>query len=345
MKDLKNKEVIAGLIIIIILGSIALFLLIRREIDGGTFRQSAKQQEKEAYKESISVKEEKEDSFFISDDGVREKNESEKSAETVTVSNTTEDEKNSNEKKRYTLYTILGSEKYQAKSMKQRKTEDGQLEELYQYWDAYQLDAVGEIIRLDRVRKIVEELEGKDIYYYYGSTDSLGRASGKGLAVYADYSFYFGEWKEGLRDGKGMWIQPAVYDDNNKYADLGLLEHNYNGEWKKDLPNGEGQEHFSYDYDILKEDYLAYGFAIANVLGEFKDGYYHGEMYVMTADEAGRTTDWSGICEYGEWKAIMEGSTTDAIWQSYETDEQGNYFYHYVFPKENKGYGIHGLMK
>ena len=345
MKELKNKEVIAGLILIIILGCIALFLLIKREMDDtpATILTNKGQEKEEILPKDEEEK--KEPSLFGNEEVIKEETAVQNKDETAAKEEPDSREQKKDDKKRYNLYTILGDESYKARNMKVRKTEDGQLEELYRYWDSYQLDAVGDIIRLDRIRKIVDELENKDSFYYYGSTDSLGRPSGKGLAVYADHSFYFGSWREGLREGKGMWIQPAIYEEENKNANLGLVEHSYNGDWKKDLPNGEGQEHFSYNYSLLKEDYLSYGFAIANVLGGFRDGYYHGEMYVMTTDEGGKTKDWRGRCDSGSWDIIMEGSTTDAIWQSYEADEQGNYSYHFVFPAENEGYGIHGLMK
>lgn len=342
MNEFKNKEVIIGFIVIIILGVIALSLLIKKGFndkpESGTYTENE-------VTESVleEPKEEKEEDFItdVADEIAEEASTSELSPEELESIRKEEEIKN----RRYTLYTILEEEKYIPRTMKTRTAEDGQMKELYEYWDSYQLDAVAELVRLERLQKVSEELKGSDSFYYYGSTDHLGRPSGKGLAIYENNNYYFGDWKEGLRDGKGMWLQVAIYGEENKYANLGVIEHSYNGAWKKDLPNGEGQEHFSYDYDVLKEDYMAYGFGIANVLGNFTDGYYHGEMYIMTVDEHGTTTDWSGTCNMGVWDPIIEGNTTDAVWESYEKDEQGNPLHHFIFPKENEGYGIHGLMK
>ena len=341
MKEFKNLEVIIGFIIIVILGVIALFLLIRREVKKEPSL-PVEQVQMEERANDVAAKEES--SPVQENEKKEEKVTKEPVLEKVSEAANPQEEKK-DERKRYTLYSVLKEKKYQPKTMKQRTTEDGQMEELYEYWDEYRLDAVADLVRLERIQKISQELEGSNKYYYYGSTDHLGRPLGKGLAIYEDNTFYFGEWKDGLREGKGMWLQVAIYTEENKNANLGLIEHSYNGQWKKDLPNGEGQEHFSYDYEVLKEDYLSYGFCLANVLGTFKDGYYDGEMYIMTVDERGNTTDWLGNCSKGVWEPFMTGNTTDAVWESYEKDEQGNSSYHYLYPKENEGYGIYGLMK
>lgn len=357
-KELKDKEVIIGLIIIIVLGVIALSLLIRREI----------QHQK---KVPIVVEENSEvsEGFFETDveegtvvtevtgqtvveEIVQEETTGENDAEEEVVlaniqvvTQETGKQISDNNKSEIGLYDILGDEKYVYYSLTERKQDDGQLKELFEYWDAYKLDAVADLVRLERLQKVSEELKGTRNYYYYGSVDRLGRPSGKGLAIYADNTYYCGEWKDGLRHGKGMWLEVAIYTEDNKNYNLGVIEHSYNGQWSKDLPNGEGQEHFSYDYNILKTESIKNDKCIANVIGEFKDGYYNGEMYIMTVDAAGNTTDWSGNCKEGVWKPIAVGSHTDSVWESYEKDASGNPMFHYLYPKDNKNYGIMGLKK
>lgn len=353
-KNLKDKEIIIGLIIIIVLGSIALFLLIRREIS--------------YYKEMPIIKEAvlEENSEYLEDEGTaKEENlqvtevaatevveaEVKNEAEELLIDNvqivteTTKEEIVVESKEEIGLYDILGEEKYQTTALVERKQEDNQLKELYEYWDAYKLDAVAELVRLERLQKVSEELKGTNKYYYYGSVDRIGRPSGNGLAVYADNTYYCGEWKEGLRHGKGMWMQVVIYTEENKAMNKGVIEHSYNGQWSKDLPNGEGQEHFSYDYDVLSAEDTQNNECIANVIGGFKDGYYHGEMYIMTTDKMNNTKDWSGICKNGIWESIVKGNTTEAVWQAYEKDAGGNTEYHYIFPKDNQNYGIIGLKK
>ena len=350
LKEIKDKEVIIGLVLIIILGSIALTLLVRREVKNRQIvPEAAAEESMEIPEEAVSVFEIEETTVVVEEpveEVVEEKEETTLSLANVQVVT----EKNSQDlakaaSKKVGLYDVLGKEKYTSATLTERKQEDNQLKELYEYWDAYKLDAVADLVRLERLQKVSKELEGKNKFYYYGSVDRLGRPSGKGLAVYEDNTYYFGDWKEGMRHGKGMWLEVAIYTEENQANNLGLIEHSYNGEWSKDLPNGQGQEHFSYNYDILSEETLDGIKCISNVIGGFKNGYYHGEMYIMTVDEKGNTKDWAGICQEGAWEPFQIGHTSDSVWESYEEDEQGNHQYHYLLPKENHNYGIIGLKK
>lgn len=360
MKEWKNKDVVIGLIVVIILGLIALFLLIRREVrSNSVIQESVTEESTELFSDDDTVREE--ESIFAEEVIVEEKVKEETDLETMTedkisegvsqsqnvtgVQNVGKNSAGSTEKGKVDLYAVLGEEKYKGTTLIERKKDDGQLKELYEYWEAYKLNAVGDLIRLERFREISEELQNSNKFYYYGTTDALGRPNGKGLAVYADNTYYYGDWKDGMRHGKGMWLEVAIYTEENQQQNLGLIEHSYNGQWSKDLPNGEGQEHFSYDYSILKEEYIEDNGIIANVLGGFKDGYYHGEMYVMTADEEGNTLDWIGNCENGVWEILEKGTTTDAVWQSYQYDGTEEFRYHYLYPVNNNNWGIRGLKK
>lgn len=350
MKEWKNKEIVIGLIIIIILGMIALFLLVRRET-----RNHSKESVESVVQETVESAEQEETGAVlaeeISENKTGEETETfkadEKQEEVVTgiqvLPHEKQEDAKEKEKKKIGLYDILGGESYVASTLTERKQEDNQLKELYEYWDAYKLDAVAEVVRLERLQKVSSQLEGTNKYYYYGSVDRLGRPSGKGLAVYGNNTYYFGEWKEGLRSGKGMWLEVAIYADDS--LNLGLLEHSYNGQWSKDLPNGEGQEHFSYDYSLLKEESFEKEKCIANVIGNFKDGYYNGEMYIMTVDAEGNSTDWGGTCKEGSWSVVEKGYTYDTIWVSYEKDEQGNSQSYAILPEENLDWGVRGLKK
>ena len=169
-KELKDKEVIIGLIIIIVLGVIALSLLIRREI-------------KYQKKEPIAIEENSEvsEGFFKKDvekdtvvtevtsqtvveETVQEEAAGESDAEEeVALANirvvTQETGKQiaDNNKSEIGLYDILGEEKYVYYSLTERKQDDGQLKELFEYWDAYKLDAVADLVRLERLQKISED--------------------------------------------------------------------------------------------------------------------------------------------------------------------------------------------
>ena len=358
MKEWKNKEVIAGLIVIIILGLIALFLLFKREV--GNFQRIENQQvektaeeffEEESWEdrevaeaEQVTKEEDAEEDTTMSvTNGTKESTESTQVTAVKKITDSREGDKENS--KQQNLYAVLGNEKYTGPVMTERKKDDGQLKELAQYWEDYKLNAVGDLIRLERYQKISEELKGSNKFYYYGSVDPLGRPEGKGLAVYEDNTYYYGEWKEGLRHGKGMWLEIMISMEEYQTENQKIIEHSYNGQWSKDLPNGEGQEHFEYDYQWIEKEMLPNGKAIVNVIGTFKNGYYHGEMYIMSADEEGNTTDWMGNCNQGVWDVMEEGNITDAVWQPYEYEEYEEWQYHYIYPENNTDWGIYGLKK
>lgn len=222
-----------------------------------------------------------------------------------------------------------------------------QLPELYACWDAYELDAVTDLINLERVKKITNSLKKSNDFYYYGDTDRDGNPEGKGLAVYADNTYYFGSWKKGLRSGEGMWIR--LFPDKNGVVNgiTGVTWHQYSGMWSNDYPNGQGQENIQYDPEVLdvnKEDYV-----IQNAIGGFKNGFYDGEMYIMVNDGDGTTTDWYGTAKEGVFTYIGDKkgyAGKRAIWKAgdgYDTGEEDNC--RWILPKENSDYGIAGLKK
>lgn len=342
MKDFKNKEIILGAVVIGILSVIALSLIVKRELDSKSYKtqvKSAPTAEQFSSIETVedSVEMEEEDSADTI--SVREQMSDSIAADTVTVQKNNAAAIKTKEKNANQLYRILGRDTYQPYTMVERKEEDGQMAELFSYWDAYKLQAVSDLIHLDRVRAISEELKGTSHYYYYGGLDKLGRPNGKGLAIYPDDTYYCGEFKDGLRHGAGMWLQVAFYEKNEEKLNLGLIEHMYNGEWSKDLPNGEGQEHFEYDYSILNEK----GDTITNVIGTFKNGLYHGDMYIMTANNNGNTTDWYGTCENGSWVPMSELSPAKmyAIWYADEDNER----YQYMQASQNIMQGVLGMKR
>ena len=337
MKELKSKEVIIGLIIIIILGIIAIFLLIRREKREIAVKENTAT---ESTREEDWAGEEKESTDEGENDQSDEQMSSSQQNENKNILKVETTQESVLPKEEAKLYTILGQENYQSYTLVERKTDDGQLKELFEYWDAYKMEAVNDLLRLERIKKISAELNGTNKFYYYGALDSLGRPHGRGLAVYGNNTYYCGDWKEGLRSGQGMWLQVAIYDEENEELNLGVLEHMYNGRWNKDLPNGQGQEHFSYDYTILDvEDKI-----IANVIGNFKDGYYNGEMYIMSTDSQGNKKDWDGVCKKGVWDILLEGNTTKGVWRSTEMNQE-DYEYYFMFPQDNVNQGIYGLKK
>jgi hypothetical protein len=241
------------------------------------------------------------------------------------------------------------NEFYVKAGCKEIRNNDNQMAELFGYWDDYHLEAVGDLIRLERVRMLTKELSGSGEYYYYGETDANNVPNGKGLAIYENDTYYFGEWNKGLRSGSGMWLR--IYPDT-KTAKVGsytgVMEHMYNGQFKNDLPNGNGQEHYTYQTDQITGE-----LTIANVVGSFKNGYYDGELYIMTIDNKGVSYDWFATGLSGCFKPCVENkvSTTNKkpVWKKgddndHSTDENDDGF-HWMTDKENANWGIYSLKK
>ena len=122
MKEFKNLEVIIGFIVIVILGAIALFLVIRREIKRQPSVLPNQSQEITMEEEQDSEEESLEEENLISQENGQEEIEEvskEQVLEKISSEKKPQQEKK-DEKKRYTLYSILKDEKYQSKTMKQR---------------------------------------------------------------------------------------------------------------------------------------------------------------------------------------------------------------------------------
>ncbi len=171
-----------------------------------------------------------------------------------------------------------------------------QMKEMYTYWADGNTEAVRDLAHLERFEVMSYSLQGSNDFFYYGDTTGDGLPNGKGLAVYANNQYYFGDWSEGVRSGQGTWI--SFYPNYSQYV---VKEHMYSGEWASDLPNGQGQEHYDYvsEYMNDKDIYLQ------NVIGGFKDGYYNGDMYIIIVDKNGDTTEWDGKCNAGTWEQVL----------------------------------------
>lgn len=341
MKDIKNKEIIIGLIALIVLSIVAIFLIVKREFP------------KNESKKNVAVEElQIEEAFEDEDAAVDKEQEADKASTPAKLS--LEEEKDEEDKESVAVAEAKANLAIYPKEPNEYHTEPKykeytgdemwQLEEIYAYWDEYKLEAVDDLIHLPRVRTLTNELEGTNAFYYYGAKDSKGNPHGKGIAVYEGNAYYFGEWKNGKRSGDGMYWK--IYPDKTGSLNgvPGVIEHIYNGSWLNDYPNGEGQEHVTYDCDIMDGDYV-----INNVIGNFEDGYYDGELYIMTIEGENHTTDWEAEAERGVFDYIdktYSASGRRKVWKLMkESESKGEDNFAWIFEKENTDYGVFGLKK
>ncbi len=341
MKDLKNKDVIIGLVVLIILCMIAIVLIIKREFPEEVNKEmdAAPIVMEEAAQIDVSADGNTSDGYDVEEMERQETFEKETGIKTEEELLIEQDKLDS---------LALGNSTLQAKEFaeppvyKEYTGEDmWQLEELYAYWKDYQLEAVDDLIRLPRVRTMTNELSDTSRFYYYGEKNTDGLPHGSGLAVYADNAYYCGEWKNGKRHGNGMWLQ--IFPDKTVVINgvPGVTEHSYNGQWQNDYPNGEGQEHISYNEEEMDGEYV-----ITNVIGGFKDGYYNGSLYIMAFDKDGGTTDWEAAAKKGAFNYYHErynASGECPVWKEMKESEEDAF--RWLDEPENVNWGIFGLKK
>lgn len=182
-----------------------------------------------------------------------------------------------------------------------------QLKEMMAYWADNNQKALDDLANLERFMAMSWSLRGTNDCYYYGDKDANGLPNGRGIAVYRDNQYYYGDWKNGLRSGNGTWIHYHIHADKNK-TDF-YTYHQYTGGWRDDLPSGEGSEHYEYDTTLLKEG-IGYD---TNLVGSYLGGMIHGDFFITNLYSDGTIKEWNAKAENGAW-----------IYQSETKDKKGN---------------------
>lgn len=215
-----------------------------------------------------------------------------------------------------------------------RKTNTQMLEEMMEYWEKDNVEAVEDLGRLAHYRAMSASLKSPAYFYYHGDRNGQGRPEGMGIAVYGEDQYYYGEWKDGLRSGRGMWLKLYCQDTASESLDPVLVTHSYEGAWLNNLPNGEGQEH--YDLDIGRA--VSENRYFQNVIGNFKDGLYHGDMYINTLNTAGNVQEWRGEVKDGVFQTL-EGRDQEGR-APICRDVQNPDSHMWIHPLENKDQGL-----
>lgn len=339
MKDIKKKQIMIELIVLICLSVVAMVLIVQREIKKADVKNPTPMAKTE---KSMDVNMVAEAEDAANEEPVEEAAEEvleEAHVEPIVL----EDGLSASVVKNAAEKRVLESDAFFTRGkLVKAEEEEWQMAEISGYWDAYKLDAVADLIRLERVRILTNNLDGTNHYYYYGDLNSNGEPEGKGLSIYANNAYYYGEWKAGVRSGRGMWIQ--FYDHPIEInGNKGIIEQSYNGMWENDYPNGQGQLHVDYDTTTLTEEPV-----IANVIGGFADGYCHGEMYVMAITATRAQVDWMAEAEYGVFKPLEPTPNAQGeypVWERLSSIIDGEELIEYMSPEENSGFGIYGLLK
>lgn len=213
------------------------------------------------------------------------------------------------------------------------------LNEALPYFADNNQDAIWDLAHLKRYVKLSKELENTNSYYYQGEVDSDGKPNGKGLAIYEQNSYYYGEWSHGVRNGQGTWFRFYISQKNKNNAMGKYMAHSYSGTWADNLPNGQGAEHYEVDISKLP----AHDRILQNVVGNFSDGLYDGEMYANTVDYTGNVEEWEGVASKGVFNLWRDMSAIGecSVWR--KMDEHSLCMD--IDKSENKNQGIFELLK
>lgn len=114
---------------------------------------------------------------------------------------------------------------------------------------------------------------------YFGQFNAAGQKHGKGVGIYNRGQYvYYGEYKNGLRSGHGVWLRGIRLDDETglvKNGDSKRQVTYYDGAWENDKPNGYGENYVIYPNE---------GGLVAKRSGNYTNGYEDGEMTVSFDD-------------------------------------------------------------
>lgn len=214
---------------------------------------------------------------------------------------------------------------------------DGQLKEMMSYWADNNQKALDDLTNLDRFKAMSWALKDTTDFYYYGDRNAAGWPEGKGIAVYADNQYYYGEWKNGVRSGNGTWIHYHIH--NNVNTNDPYLYHQYTGSWAEDLPDGEGSEHYDYEASLLNENKI-YN---TNLIGSYSKGFVHGDFYLTTFYAEDEYREWNAQADHGSW--IYQSENKDKVGRRtvyVSIIDSNNYIW--MLPKENKNIGVPCLI-
>ena len=149
--------------------------------------------------------------------------------------------------------------------------------------DKPDMDSIKDKIRSDEYVNMVDEIIGDNKSFYYGDRDSDGKRSGKGVAVYSEGYYYYGDYKDDMRDGKGIYIR-AVYSDSSSIG-----SYVFEGSWANDKPNGNGTATSSFYKDRISSAELAKQV----ISGNYTDGLENGQMSLSGTTKGGATVKYS----------------------------------------------------
>lgn len=208
-----------------------------------------------------------------------------------------------------------------------------QLKEMMSYWEQGNQKALDDLANLDRFRAMSYQLKGTNKFYYAGETNTDGKPNGTGIAVYADNRYYYGAWKNGVREGEGRWMHYHIQASANS-KDVYLF-HQYSGSFKNDLPDGSGSEHYDFVTERLQKDTRYY----SNFIGTYKQGLLDGSFYITTIDQNNNFEEWNATAKMGSFVYLSKEKDKQGCRPALvDTEDEQNFIW--LSDKENQNWGV-----
>lgn len=169
------------------------------------------------------------------------------------------------------------------------------LKALYDCFASEDMDAVKDMLRTEEYMDLADEVVG-DNTFYYGTRTDAGLKEGKGIAVYRDGYFYYGDFSGDQRNGTGILMR-AVYADSSAIGSF-----IYKGEWSNDKPNGTGTCTSNYYADKVG----ASGLTKQVITGTYTDGLENGSMTLQGTARGSGNVSYTYTSENGIAKKISD---------------------------------------
>lgn len=156
------------------------------------------------------------------------------------------------------------------------------LEPLIMYFSSQDYDTLKDMMRQEDYIAFSEEVNG-DNSFYCGEYDSDGKRTGKGLALYPNGYYYYGDFSEDIRSGQGILMR-ANYSESSSIGSF-----IFDGQWKDDAPNGIGIATSNYYKDRIS----ATDFTTKEITGNYTNGLEDGEMTLKGTTKGGATRSFT----------------------------------------------------
>ena len=169
------------------------------------------------------------------------------------------------------------------------------LQKLYECFEGEDLDAVKDMMRTEEFTDLADEVIGNNSFYH-GTKTPEGSREGKGIAVYENGYYYYGDFAGNMRSGHGILMR-AVYSESSAIGSFV-----YEGEWSNDKPNGQSKCTSNY----YKDKIGASGLSKQVITGTYTDGLENGQMTLEGTPKGGGTVKYSYTAENGVAKKISD---------------------------------------